>query len=63
MSDPMRMAVATASFAEGGLLVCLSSFCHEEYGTELFGVIFGTMLSFGAAGLYAMDEIYFPNIF
>ena len=62
-SDPMRLAVATASFAEGGLLVSLSSFCHEEYGTELFGVFFGTMWTFGAAGLFAFDEIYFPNLF
>lgn len=61
--DPMWIAVASASFAEGGLLVSLSSFVHEEYGTESFGILFGTMLSFGAVGLYAMDEVFFVNIF
>ena len=34
MTEPMRIAVASASFAEGGLMVSLASFCHEEYGTE-----------------------------
>ena len=57
------MAVATASFAEGGLLVALASFCHEEYGTENFGIIFGTMMTFGAVGLFAYDELMFPNIY
>ena len=63
LMDPMRTAVATASFAEGGLLVAMASFCHEEYGTENFGIIFGTMMSFGAVGLFAYDELMFPNIF
>jgi len=63
ITEPMRIAVATASFAEGGLLVALSSFVHEEYGTENFGILFGTMLTFGGIGLYAFDEIFFPNIF
>jgi len=61
--DPMCIACASAAFAEGGLLVALASLCHEEYGTENFGILFGTMLTFGAVGLYAFDEIYFPNIF
>ena len=61
--DPMILAVASAAFAEGGILVSLASFCHEEYGTENFGILFGTMLTFGAAGLYAYDAIFFPNIF
>ena len=61
--DPMRTAVATASFAEGGLLVALASLVHEEYGTESFGVLYGTMLTFGGVGLYAFNEIFFPNIF
>ena len=51
--DPMWLAVASASFAEGGMLVALSSFVHEEYGTESFGLLFGTMTTFGAIGLYA----------
>lgn len=59
----MKLAVACAAFAEGGMLVSLTSHCHEEYGTAKFGVIFGTILTFGAAGLYAMDEIFFPGIF
>ena len=62
-TDPMFIAVASASFSEGGVLVSLVSFVHEEYGTENFGIIFGTMVSFGAAGLFAIDEIFFPNIF
>ena len=63
ITEPMRIAVATAAFAEGGLLVALSSFVHEEYGTENFGLLFGTMLSFGGIGLYAFDEVFFPSIF
>lgn len=63
LMEPIRMSVATASFAEGGLLVALASFCHEEYGTENFGIIFGTMMSFGAVGLFAYDELMFPNIY
>jgi len=51
----MKVAVAAASFAEGGLMVSLASFCHEEYGTENFGLLYGTILSFGAAGLFAFD--------
>ena len=54
-TEPMRIAVALASFAEGGLLVALASFVHEEYGTENFGILFGTMLTFGGVGLYAFD--------
>ena len=61
--NPMAVAVATASFAEGGLFVALSSLVHEEYGTESFGLLYGTMLSFGAAGLFALNELFFPNIF
>ena len=61
-TEPMRIAVAGASFAEGGLMVSLASFCHEEYGTEQIGILIGTMLTFGAAGLYALDEVFFPNI-
>lgn len=62
-TEPMRIAVATASFAEGGFLVALASHCHEEYGTENFGILLGTMMTFGAAGLYGFDEIFFPTIF
>ena len=61
--DPIFPAVAAASFAEGGLMVSLGSFCHEEYGTDQIGIILGTMMSFGAAGLYVLDEVFFPNIF
>jgi hypothetical protein len=63
LTDPMHFAVATAAFAEGGMLVSLTSHVHEEYGTAKFGLLFGTMLSFGAVGLYSMDEIFFPSIF
>jgi hypothetical protein len=62
-TQPMRIAVATSAFAEGGLMVSLASFCHEEYGTDQIGILLGTMMSFGAAGLYALDEIFFPNIY
>jgi len=62
-ADPMLVAVASASFAEGGTLVALASFVHEEYGTEEFGILLGTFLSFGAVGLFAYDEVFFPNIF
>ena len=61
--DAMQVAVGSAAFAEGGLMVALASLVHEEYGTELFGVLYGTFLTFGAVGLYALDEIFFPNIF
>ena len=61
--DPLFPAVAAASFAEGGLMVSLASFCHEEYGTDQFGIILGSIMTFGAAGLYALDEVFFPNIF
>ena len=61
-ADPMIVAVASSSFAEGGLLVALACFCHEEYGTENFGIIYGFFLTFGAVGLFALDEIFFPGI-
>ena len=61
--NPMKAAVASAAFAGGGLLVALSSFVHEEFGTESFGLLFGTLTTFGAVGLYALDEVFFPNIF
>lgn len=60
--DPMVIAVAAGALCEGGLLVSLASFVHEEYGTESFGILFGTFLTFGAAGLYGLDEIFFPSI-
>jgi hypothetical protein len=61
--DAMQFAVATAAFSEGGLMVSLASLVHEEYGTENFGILYGTFLSFGAVGLFALDEMYFPNIY
>lgn len=61
--DAMQVAVSSAAFAEGGLMVALASLVHEEYGTENFGLLYGTFLTFGAVGLYALDEIFFPNIF
>ena len=60
--DAMKLAVASASFVEGALMVTLASFVHEEYGTENFGLLYGTFLTFGAAGLYANDEVFFPNL-
>ena len=61
--DPIFPTVAAASFAEGGLMVSIASFCHEEYGTDQIGILIGTMMSFGAAGLYALNEVFFPNVF
>ena len=43
-------------------MVALASLVHEEYGTENFGIFYGSFLTFGAAGLFAFDEIFFPNI-
>ena len=60
--DAMQMAVQCSAFAEGGTLVALASLVHEEYGTENFGTLYGTFLSFGAVGLFALDEIFFPNV-
>lgn len=62
-TDPMLIAVGSASFAEGGLLMALASFVHEEYGTEEFGILFGSLLTFGAVGIYAFDEAFFPSVF
>ena len=56
------MAVQCSAFAEGGTLVALASLVHEEYGTDNFGTLYGTFLSFGAIGLFALDEIFFPNV-
>lgn len=61
-ADPMLVAVGSSAFAEGGLLVALACFCHEEYGTENFGILYGFFLTFGVAGLFALDEIFFPNV-
>ena len=62
IGDAMFTAAAAAAFAEGGIMVSLASLVHEEYGTENFGIFYGTFLTFGAVGLYAYDEIFFPNI-
>jgi len=62
LADPMFVAAATAAFAEGGTMVALASLVHEEYGTENFGIFYGSFLTFGAIGLFAFDEIFFPNI-
>ena len=59
----MQFACGSAAFAEGGMLVALASLVHEEFGTENFGLLYGTFLSFGAVGLFAGDEVFFPNIF
>lgn len=62
-AEPILVSVATSALAEGGLFVALASFVHEEYGTENFGVLYGTMLAFGGAGLFTFDEVFFPTIF
>ena len=43
-------------------MVALASLVHEEYGTENFGILYGSFLSFGAAGLFMLDEVFFPNV-
>lgn len=63
MGDPMIFATKTAAASEGAVLVALASHVHEQYGTEKFGLIFGSMLSFGVVGLYALDEVFIENIF
>ena len=58
-----EIAIFGAAWASGGILNSLCRFVHEEYGTDMFGVIYGSFLTAGAFGFYACNEILFAQIF
>lgn len=55
----LEISAGGTAFASSGWLVCLSIFCHREYGTEMYGPIFGSLMTAGAAGYYAFNEVLF----
>lgn len=54
---PTMLLVTTclAAVAEGGYLISLCCYIHEEYGQKQFGTILGYIMSAGALGLLAFD--------
>ena len=46
-----------AANAFGIYILAIASYCHEEFGAMEFGQIFGLILSAGALGLLAYDEL------
>ena len=57
-----NITVFISAYSSSGWLVALSTFVHEEYGTGMFGVIFGSFLTAGAAGLFAFNEILYAQV-
>ena len=63
LDRPLLVCTVGVAFAHGGFMVAASSMVHEEYGTAAFGLIFGSFLTAGAAGMYGFDEIMLEGIF
>ena len=59
----MLTTTVGVAFAHGGFLVAASAFVNEEYGTQAFGLVFGSFLTAGAVGMYGFDEVFFAGIF
>ena len=57
MSTLVLITTITSALVEGGYMVSLASYVHEEYGQEQFGFIYGCLISAGCAGLLAYDEL------
>ena len=53
----LKITSGLSAFAEGGFLVALSSYIHEHYGQLRFGVFQGHIITGGALGLIAFDEL------
>lgn len=51
-----------SAFSEGGFLVSLFSFIHEEYGQREWALIAGMMLSAGGLGLAAFNQLVFATL-
>ena len=58
-----KVLAITAGWAFGGCLVCLAVFVNFEYGTESFGLLYGSFLAAGGFGYYAFNEVLFGQIF
>jgi hypothetical protein len=52
----LLITTSLTAVAEGGFLVTLFCYIHEEYGQKQWGVIIGYILSAGALGILAFDE-------
>ena len=63
IQQPLLMTTIGVAFVSGGFLVAASAFVHEEYGTQVFGLIYGSFLTAGVAGMYGFDEVFFAGIF
>lgn len=51
------------AFGSVGWIVCLCVNTHLDYGTEMFGPIFGSFLTAGAVGSFAFNQVLFAQIF
>ena len=54
-----KISAYCAGWALGGVLVGLAVYVHEDYGTEAFGLLYGSFLTAGGFGFYAFNEILF----
>jgi len=64
-SVPYALSITTGFTAAlaGGWLICIAVFVHREYGTDMFGPIYGSFLTAGAAGFYAFNEVLYAQVF
>ena len=58
-----KILAVTSGWAFSGLLVCIAVFVNFEYGTESFGILYGSFLAAGGFGYYAFNEVLFGQIF
>ena len=52
----LLITTSLAAVAEGGYILTLCCYIHEEFGQKQWGSILGYILSAGALGLLAFDE-------
>ena len=43
--------------------MALAAYIHEEFGTHSFGLLYGTLLTFGAVGFYGFNDLFLPGFF
>lgn len=59
MPTLLKITTGLSAFSEGGFLVALGSYVHEEYGQMHLGVFMGYIITGGAIGIFVFDELIY----
>lgn len=62
MKDHLIHGIKLNAICEGSLFTTLTVFVHEEYGTEQLALALGSIISFGAFGLFVLEEFVIQNL-